>query len=763
MTDSTASAVTGTITLDPGDDPQAAWPRICDLGRASGLRPLRAARLALAVTSVVGQSHGPIVVEIARVQGAHSAHVAATIHAGNASLASAPPGLVDTSRRDVSAAGTVTRVLTVNIEEDAVTGDPPSVALSVAAAQSPATRQLLVAVLAAVPRQASRAEGRAVERAVEGAEGRAEGQAVGRAQGRAVERAEGVDSEVRALRLELDQSNQGLLALHAELSDRQDELELARAVAERANVNKADFLANMSHEIRSPMNAVVGFNRLLRATELTPEQVEYTEAVDAAGKHLLGLIDDILDLSKIESGLLELEDIPFDVFRCVEDAVDLVSARASEKNLALAALFAPGMPASIIGDPLRLRQILVNLLANAIKFTNHGHVVVEVTELSAAGNSRQLAFAVRDTGSGIPADRLELLFAPYAQADASTARFHGGTGLGLTICRQLAERMGGAIMVDSTVGEGSIFTCTISTRVAAPTLASPGNDVTLSGTQVLVVDGRPLYAQAIGRHLKDWGAQVVTASSFDAAISRSGDWSDAALAIIDASAATTVAGDIARLTAAAANPALPVICVTAMASRAALASYTDECGLSVRTPIRREHLRTAVLAALGRGGGSPRAGAADPTADAGPDSTGETPVRAVPPSPRRVLYVDDNPMLTMLVDRIFAADPAVAVQTAPDGATGLRLAAQQQPDIVLLDLQLSDMSGEALLRQLRSDARTRSIPAVIVSGDTSPATIERLITLGAVAYLTKPFTATQLREVVATASRPAESGSPPAG
>jgi signal transduction histidine kinase/DNA-binding response OmpR family regulator len=548
-------------------------------------------------------------------------------------------------------------------------------------------------------------------------------------------RADGPDAELLALRHELDQSNQGLLALHTELSEQHDELERARAAAEQATRDKADFLACMSHEIRSPMNAVVGFTGLLRATELSAEQVEYAEAAETAGMHLLGIINGILDLSKIESGLLELEAIPFDLVGCVEDAIDMLAARAAEKNLILAALFAADIPASIVGDALRLRQILVNLLSNAVKFTTEGHVVVEVTQQSAAGNPHELAFHVRDTGSGIPADCVEQLFAPYTQADASTARSHGGTGLGLAICRQLAGQMGGEIVVDSTVGAGSTFTCTIRAQAAGLVTESGDADPVLYGAQVLVINEQALYAESIGRHLTSWGAEPVTASSVDAAVSRSGDWPRAALAIVDASCPATLGHDIARLTTAAATTALPIICTAPMASRAAFARL-GEPGPFVRIPIRRDHLRQAVLAALGQGAEPPRAVQATEVIPAAPQST------------RQVLYVDDNPLLTMLVERIFAADPTVTVNTAPDGRTGLKLAFQLQPDIVLLDLHLTDMSGEALLRQLREDSRTRSIPVVIVTGGTEQGTIERLTDLGVAGHLAKPFTAAQLRELV---------------
>jgi signal transduction histidine kinase len=578
MTDSVSSAVLaavrlgtvtlGTVTLAAGDDPETAWPDIRDMGRAGGLAPLPAARLAVAVMTLAGRRGGPTVVEITGVDDACGRQVAATIHGGSAISASALLGLIDTSRRSISAAGVVTWVLTVNVTDDEGTDGLAWAALNVAASLCQDSRDLLVAALAALARQESRADG--------------------------------LHSEVLALRHELDESSQGLLALNAELSDRRDEVERARAAAEQATRDKADFLANMSHEIRSPMNAVIGFTGLLRATALTSQQAEYTEAVGAAGGHLLGVIDDILDLSRIESGFLELEAVPFDLCACVEDAIDMLATRASEKNLILAALFAADVPASVVGDALRLRQILVNLIANAVKFTTEGHVVVEVTKRPGAGEPGELAFGVRDTGSGIPADRVAKLFAPYTQADASTARSHGGTGLGLTICRQLAEQMGGRIEVDSTLGEGSTFTCIIRARATVLTPAPGDNDPSLAGVQVLVVNEEPLQAEAIGRHLTSWGAEVVTAPSADAAVSRPGDWPRAALAIIDASRPASVAGDVARLIAASANSALPVICAVPMTSRAALAAL-GEPGPSIRIPIRRDHLRRAVLTALAEG------------------------------------------------------------------------------------------------------------------------------------------------------------------
>ncbi|GIJ58145.1 ATP-binding protein [Virgisporangium aurantiacum] len=394
---------------------------------------------------------------------------------------------------------------------------------------------------------------------------------------------EALRAEVEALRVELDETSRGLLAVYAELSDKSDELERARAEAQRTADAKAAFLANMSHEIRSPLNAVIGFTTLLQGTGLTAEQAEYAGIVRGAGDHLCGVIDEILDLSKIESGRLELESIPFDLVACVEDAVTMVAPRAEEKGLALASLFGPGTPDTVVGDPVRLRQVLVNLLANAVKFTREGEVSVEVDVVPgavavafagafAAGRRCDLRMTVRDTGIGIPEDAIARVFAPFTQAGTDTTRKYGGTGLGLSICRELAQLMDGGIEVESRVGVGSAFTCTVSLEQAEPGVPD-GPD--LRGLRVLVEHGQPLVRESLRRQLSRWGAEVVCGGGtpFD-------------LMIVDAR--STPAGALA-------SGSTAVIAVVGLADRSPADSrYT------VRTPVRRAPLRDAVLGALGR-------------------------------------------------------------------------------------------------------------------------------------------------------------------
>jgi signal transduction histidine kinase/ActR/RegA family two-component response regulator len=289
----------------------------------------------------------------------------------------------------------------------------------------------------------------------------------------------------------------------------------ARRNAEEATRAKADFLAAMSHEIRTPMNAVIGMTTLLRSTALSPEQRESVDLIQMSGDHLLGVINDILDFSKIEADRLTIEYAPFSVTECVAAAVQLVMARAQEKRLGLRTEFASPPPALLAGDATRLRQILVNLLSNAVKFTDQGEVVVRIEWSPLPAGGAELRFTVRDTGIGIPPDRMDRLFQRFSQVDTSTTRRYGGTGLGLAISRRLAELHGGAMAAASALGKGSSFTFTIKTQAAGAALPANGNAPAPVGfdpdfackhpTKILIAEDNPINQRVLARLLGKLG------------------------------------------------------------------------------------------------------------------------------------------------------------------------------------------------------------------------------------------------------------------
>ncbi len=312
----------------------------------------------------------------------------------------------------------------------------------------------------------------------------------------------------------------------ADLEKTRRALEAARLAAESGDRAKSQFLAAMSHEIRTPMNAVIGMTTLLRDTPLTVEQADCVETIRTSGELLLTVINDILDFSKIDSGKLEFEHLPFRVAACVGDAVDLLAAAAAAKGISLRAEIAANVPAWVLGDVTRVRQILVNLLSNAVKFTARGGVTVEVASRPAAGGVAGLVFAVRDTGAGIPADRIGRLFQPFSQADASTARHYGGTGLGLAICKRLAEMHGGSMAVESEPGRGSVFTFSI----AAPNADAPASEVGLTPAldpgfaarhpaRILVAEDNQVNQKVVRRLLEKLGyAPELVANGFEALV-----------------------------------------------------------------------------------------------------------------------------------------------------------------------------------------------------------------------------------------------------